>query len=61
MAHLDKATLPPPKRDESVIVTARMPVSLVKRLDKLAARQDRTRSKLIEIAARHYLEEATAA
>jgi metal-responsive CopG/Arc/MetJ family transcriptional regulator len=50
--------LPPPKReaDQSVIVTVRMPLTLVKRLDAMARREACTRSQIVQTAARSYAE-----
>ena len=48
--------LAPPKREQSIVVGVRMPLTLVKQIDRIAKRDERTRSKLIEIAARTYVE-----
>ena len=47
---------PVQKRDDYVVISTRMPRTLVKQLDRLADREDRTRTKLIEMAARRYVE-----
>ena len=42
------------KRDDYVVISTRIPRSVIKQLDKIAQRDDRSRSKLIEIAAKRY-------
>ena len=48
--------LPVAKKDEYVVISTRIPRSVIRQLDKIAEREDRTRSKLIEIAAKRYVE-----
>ena len=52
--------LAPPKREQSIVVGVRMPATLVRQVDRIAKREERTRSKLIEMAARAYVESKAA-
>ena len=48
-------------RDDSVVISMRLPKALVRQIDRLAAREDRSRNKMLELAARHYVETNKAA
>lgn len=43
------------KSRDTVVVSMRLPKTLVKRLDQIARREDRSRNKTIEMAARAYV------
>jgi predicted transcriptional regulator len=43
-----------------VVISLRLPTALVKRLDQIARREERSRAKVLEIAARAYAESKAA-
>lgn len=48
-----------PPRD-TVVISMRLPRALVKRLDQIARREERSRARVIEMAARAYAESKAA-
>lgn len=55
-----KRLTPPRSQRESVVISLRLPTALVKRLDQIARREERSRAKVLEIAARAYAESKAA-
>ena len=55
-----KRLTPPKSQRESVVISLRLPTALVKQIDQIARRDLRSRTKVMEIAARAYAESKAA-